>query len=107
MVFGINLAQGITKSSYLYDPFASRILAVETQSSFTSQALMDRLVLLVIVSSTAIAMDGNASAEVAAIVAKADERNAFLEHSPLGDTTEPSKEVVVETLWLKVLDVAG
>ena len=55
--------------------------------------------LLVIVSSTAIAMDGTATAEVAAIVAKADERNAFLEHSPLGDTTEPSKEVVVGTFW--------
>ncbi len=55
--------------------------------------------LLVIASSAAIATDGSASAEVAAAAAKADERNAFLEHSPLSDTAEPNIEVVVENLW--------
>jgi len=65
--------------TYLYDPFASRILAVETQSSFTSHALIDRVLLMLPASSTAYATDGNTNAEVMATVLNAEERNALLE----------------------------
>jgi len=86
--------------SYLYDPFASRIFAVETQSSFNSQALIERLTLLP--SSAAFVTDGNRNADDATVALNAEDRKTLLEkQSSLRGTTAESDvvEVVVGALW--------
>ena len=67
----------LLQHAYLYDPLASRMLAVETQSSFNSHALIERFTVMLLSSSAAMDRDGRNTVDKT--VAVAEDRNALLE----------------------------